>query len=267
MMSDFFKGKIAIVTGASSGIGAATARLLAERGATVVLATRRKDELENLARELGDAKAIAVDVTKEADLDRLVHETFKAYGRIDILVNNAGVLLYKPIVDSRPEEVRGMMEVNFFGAAACAMAVLKVMRRQRSGWIVNVSSIAGRVAFPNLGYYSATKFAFTGFSEALRQELAPEGVKVMSVNPGTVRTEMTRKIMEDAEARGKRTLPITPERVARAIVNGIESGKMEVYVPFLTYVLYCLHFLFPKFAEWLAWHFRASAPAPPAPYP
>lgn len=262
MPEDFFRDKVAIVTGASSGIGESVARLLSERGAKIVLAARRIDRLKNLSKELPGSLAVPTDVTDEQSVNRLIRKTMDSFGRIDILINNAGVLLYKPILESDTREIRYVTEVNFFGAVSCARGALSIMKKQGSGVIVNVSSIAGRVAFPNLGYYAASKFALTGFTEALRQEVGKDGIFVCAVNPGTVRTDMTRKILEEAAAKKKNVMPISPERVARAVLWAIEKRKIEVFVPFATRVLYWMHVAFPRFTEWLAWHFRASDPEP-----
>ena len=174
------------------------------------------------------------------------------------MINNAGILFYKTMAETSPEEVRRLMEVNFFGAVACANAVLPAMRARKSGTIVNVSSIAGRVGFPNLGYYCASKFALTGFSETLRQETAREGITVVTVSPGTVYTPMTKSIVDEARQRGKRMIPIGPETVARAICDGIVRKQTEVFIPWPTRVLNVLHFFFPLFAERLARQFRAG---------
>lgn len=257
-MSGFFKDKIVIITGASLGIGAAAARRLHREGARLVLAARGKDRLEALARELDGTLAVPTDVTKTHDVENLIQKTLAAFGRIDILVNNAGILVYKPLEETSPEEIRALMETNYFGAVNCANAVVKVMKEQKSGAIANVASIAGKVGFTNLGYYCASKFALMAYSHTLRQEVAPCGINVTAICPGTVETPMTQAILRKARAKGKHVLPIQPEEVADAILYGIREGKREVFVPRLTWFLYVLHFFFPGFVEWLAFYFRAS---------
>jgi short-subunit dehydrogenase len=253
-----FKDKVAIVTGASSGIGLATVRLLSLSGARVVLAARSQESLTVLTKEISNSIAVPTDVTDPAAVKNLVGRTLEIFGRIDILINNAGVLLYKPMAQSTLEEIRQVMEVNFFGAAACAMEVLPIMKKQKSGVIVNVSSIAGRVGLPNLGFYCASKFALTGFSETLRQEAVSDGVEVITVCPGTIYTPMVKTIVDDAISRGKKVTRIPPERVAQAMLKAIRQKKIEIFVPEPTRILNLLHFLFPRFAEWLAYRYRST---------
>ena len=247
-----------IVTRASGGIGESTARLLHRRGALVVLSARRKAELDRIADDLPGSFSVVADVTQPDSVARMVDGVLKKFGRIDILVNNAGILLYKPMMGTNLDEIRNVMETNFFGAVHCVHAVVSAMERQGQGWIVNVSSIAGRVGFPFIGYYCASKFAMTGFSETLRQELKPKNIFVSTVSPGTVYTPMTKNIVDDAISRGKNVMPISPDVVAVKILDAVEKRKLEVFVPKLTHLAYLLHFFFPRFLEWLAWRFRAS---------
>ena len=226
----------------------------------MVLAARAKDKLSALAAELPGSLSVPTDVSDPGSIQNLARRTEEEFGRIDILINNAGVLVYKPMLETTPQEIRRVMEVNYFGAVDCARAVLPAMLKQKSGVIVNISSVAGRVGLPNLGYYCASKFAFTGFSETLRQEVASKGITVITVSPGTIYTPMVKDIVDKAVARGKKLLPIPPERVAEAILQGIRNKDLEVFVPWPTAVLNWLHFLFPRFAEWLAFRYRASEP-------
>lgn len=257
-MKNIFRDQVVIVTGASSGIGEAAARKFAERGARVVLAARRVEPLEKLAKELPNSIAVPTDVTQLKSVENLVQKTLEKWGRIDILINNAGILVYKLVGDCTLQEARDIIETNFFGCVYCAHAVIPTMKKQKSGVIVNIASIAGKIGFPNLGYYGASKFALVGFSEALRQELKHEGIFVNTICPGTVYTPMTQKIVEEAMAKGKNIMPIRPEKVAGVILDSIEKKRAEVFVPVMTRWLYWLHFFFPKFTEWLAWKFRAA---------
>ncbi|MGQ0613335.1 MAG: SDR family NAD(P)-dependent oxidoreductase [Planctomycetaceae bacterium] len=179
------QGRIAIVTGASAGIGAATARLFAAEGARLVLNARRKERLEAVAGEIG-AIAVTGDVTEPAVRAALVEA---AGGRVDLLVNNAGYGEPGPVELVPEEAARRQLEVNLFAAAALARAVLPLMRRQRSGRILNVSSIAGRMGYPLFGWYCASKHALEGLSDALRFEARPFGIRVCLIEPGPIATE------------------------------------------------------------------------------
>lgn len=260
-MKSSVKGKVAIITGASEGIGLATAKLFHAKGAKVVLAARREDRLNEAGRALPGALTVTADVTREADVARIVENALKTFGTIDILINNAGMLVYKPMNETSMDEIRRVMELNFFGQVQCARAVMPHFLKQGSGTIINIGSISGRVGFPNLGYYAASKFALTAFSETLRQEVASKGLHVGLVNPGTVYTPLNKDILDKAKARGKRVTFIQPETVAQTVLGAAENQRDEVFVPFATRVLYILHLFFPKFVEWLAWKFRASDPA------
>jgi short-subunit dehydrogenase len=186
-------GQVAIVTGASAGIGEATARKLACEGATVVLAARRADRLEALRRELdsagGRALAVAGDITDAQDRARLVDETLRTFGQIDALVNNAGYGQRGPIELVPLGAIRQNFETNFFSLIGLTQLVIPVMRKRRSGRIVNVSSVAGRVARPLSSVYDSTKHALEAVSDGLRGELAQFGIKVVIIEPGFITTE------------------------------------------------------------------------------
>lgn len=194
-------GRVAIVTGASSGIGEATAETLASRGASVVLAARRENELETLADQIesagGEALSVPTDLTAEDDIDNLVDTTVAEFGSIDILVNNAGVMLLEPVERSDRENFRQMVEVNLLGLMNLTHAALPVMQEQGAGHIVNVSSTAGRDANANGSGYSATKFGVNAFSESLRQEVTAEGIRTTIIEPGAVETELPEHIPDE----------------------------------------------------------------------
>ncbi len=204
-MTDSLKDKVAIITGASSGIGEATARRLAESGARVVLAARRVERLEALAADIehhqGTALVAPTDVTDERSVQRLARTALDAFGRIDILINNAGIMPLSPISKLRVEEWDRMIDVNIKGVLYCVAATLPTMLEQGSGHIINVSSVAGRRPFPSGTVYSATKFAVRAISQGLRLELSPiKGIRVTDIEPGVVATELTHHITDNETA-------------------------------------------------------------------
>lgn len=194
------EGKIIIITGASSGMGEAAARHLAAQGARVVLGARRAERIEAIAAEITDAggKAIAVstDVTRREDLVRLVEAAVETYGRIDVLINNAGVMPLSPIDRLKIDEWDQMIDVNLKGVLYGVAAALPRMTAQKSGHIINLSSVAGHKLFPGSAIYSATKFGVRAFSEGLRQELKPYNIRTTNISPGAVQTELLEHISE-----------------------------------------------------------------------
>jgi short-subunit dehydrogenase len=220
------KGKVAVVTGASSGIGAATARELALRGASVVLASRAMDKLEALQRGIS---ASETDVSDKDSVEAMVGRAVGELGSLDVLVNNAGLGLSGRITEVRTEDVRHVFEVNAIGPLNCIQSALVHMGK--GGRIINVSSVVGRRAIPKVGAYCASKFALNALSDALRVEVAETGVSVTSVYPGTTRTsfrENSRRTRD--EKRGWRPKGVTPERVAQRIAEAAEKGPRDVYV-------------------------------------
>jgi NADP-dependent 3-hydroxy acid dehydrogenase YdfG len=194
MQSGELSGKVAAITGASSGIGEATARRLAKAGAAVSLAARRADRIQELAKSIeaegGRALAIETDITDEAQANAFVRQTKERIGRLDVLVNNAGVMLLGPVIGANTAEWRQMIEVNLLGLLYCTHAVLPILGEQGSGHIVNISSVAGRFANFGSAVYNLTKFGVNAFSEALRQEVVAANVKVTVIEPGFVATEL-----------------------------------------------------------------------------
>ena len=186
-------GQVAIVTGASAGIGEASVRWLAREGARVVMAARRLDRLDRIRREIeaggGIALSVAADVTSEADRRRLVREAVDKFGRIDALVNNAGYGQRGPIETVPVDNIRQNFETNLFSLIALTQLVIPVMRQQGSGRIINISSVAGRIARPLSSVYDATKHALEAISDGLRGELAPFGIEVVIIEPGFITTE------------------------------------------------------------------------------
>jgi short-subunit dehydrogenase len=234
-MEQTLKDKVAIVTGASIGIGEATARALAGRGAVVLLAARNEEKLRFLEREIlaagGRASAVRTDVADEASIEAMVERAVGEFGSVDILVNNAGLGLSGRVEDLRVEDLCYLFEVNLFGPLRCVQAVLPYMRR--GGRIINVSSVVGKRAIPKVGGYCATKAALNALSDALRVEVADRGITVTNVYPGTTRTafrENSRRTKD--EERGWRPRGVTPEKVAEKITHAAEKGGRDVYVTF-----------------------------------
>lgn len=197
-MQHRLNGRIALVTGASSGIGEATALALAEAGAKLAIAARRRDRLDALATRLAALGAeplvLAADLADESEAQRIVAETEAHYGRLDILVNNAGVMYLEPVEQADLGRWRQMLELNVLSLIASTQAALPGMRARRDGHIVNISSTAGRVANPNAAAYSATKFGVVAFSEALRREVYQHNIRVSVIEPGVVETELREHI-------------------------------------------------------------------------
>jgi uncharacterized protein len=222
---------IALVTGASSGIGAAAARRLArEPGAHVVLVARREDRLRALADELGAATPMAADLVDPEAPARIAERVEAEHGRLDVLVNNAGSSWHKPFGEGGYENVHRHLELNFDAQVRLTEALLPLLRRSAPSAIVNVSSVAGRVARASSGGYSASKFALAGWSDALHLEERRHGVHVGLVLPGFVATEgfpQTQMMRRPAT----RWIVSTPEKVAEAIMDAGPGGKAERYVP------------------------------------
>ncbi len=230
-MSARFEGQVVVITGGGRGIGRATALEFAGEGATCVLAGRRMDALRTAAGEVtyagGRALTVHCDVMKEEDLNTLVGKTLEAFGRIDVLVNNAGVVTGGRLDEIDREDVARMVGVNVWAPVRLTQLVLPLMREQKGGTIVNVSSLAGRMGVPFYATYCATKFALRGFSEALRRELRPEGIHVMAVYPGGTATDMLENVEFD---RFGFVSVATAEQVGRAIVRGVRWKQPEVFI-------------------------------------
>lgn len=224
------RGAVAVVTGASSGIGESTAILLARAGAKVVLAARRLERLESLGERIsahgGEALPVHCDVAEPADLAELVARTDEAYGRCDVLVNNAGIPGGGPFRSLTPQQIERVMRVNVLGVMLGTQAFLPMMLEQRRGHIVNVASLAGRFATPGSAIYGASKHAVVAFGEALSYELKPLGILVTTVNPGFTRTEGFPQ--DEIPSR----LVMRREHVAGVIVDVVRRGRSpEVSVP------------------------------------
>ncbi|MGO9319471.1 MAG: SDR family oxidoreductase [Solirubrobacteraceae bacterium] len=224
-------GAVCIVTGASSGIGAASARLLSARGAKVVLAARRAERLQALAAELPGSLAIPTDVTAAGQIERLVARAVDSYGTVDALVNNAGQGLHVPLEQLDPADLRAVFELNVVAPLVGMQTVLPVMRAGSGGAIVNVSSATSLRVFPGLGGYSATKAALNMLSQVARLELADAGVSVSVVYPSVTATEFHQKLRAGQLVSGARRIaPDPPELVAEAIAFALQRGEPHVLV-------------------------------------
>ena len=224
-------GKVVAITGASSGIGEATARLLADRGAAVVLGARRADRLDKLAEEIrasgGRAVAVTTDVTRPEDLRRLVDRAVTQFGRLDVLVSNAGISKIGPVADLDVNGWSAMIDVNFRGVLHGIAAALPVFRRQGRGHLVTTVSTAGLKIVPTMAVYAATKNAVRTLLEGLRQESTDGVLRTTAVSPGYIRTELADSIdnpeVREQIRRNSDASAIPPDAVARAIAFAIEQ--------------------------------------------
>ncbi|MEW5841088.1 MAG: SDR family oxidoreductase [Thermoproteota archaeon] len=226
------EGKVAVITGGSSGIGYATALALSKAGAKVAAGARRTDRLEQLKAEIekigGEALVGRLDVTKKADCDSFINDVVKKWGTVDILVNNAGLMPLSFFKNLKVDEWDRMVDVNLKGVLYAAAAVVPHMIAQKSGHIVNISSIAGRVVFPAGSVYCATKHAVTAFSEGLRQELSQRySIRVTAIEPGVVDTELNNTITDASLQKfvesTKQMAALHAEDIANAILFAVES--------------------------------------------
>jgi clavulanate-9-aldehyde reductase len=223
------QGRTVAITGASSGIGEATALACARAGAAVALAARREDRINDLAKRIEDeggrAVALPTDVSDERQARAFVEHAYEQLGGLDVLINNAGVMLLGPIPGADTDEWRRMIDANVYGVLYCTHAALPVMLQNGSGHIVNVSSVAGRVARAFSGVYNLTKWGVNAFSEALRQEVTGQGIRVTIVEPGAVATELPGhnkpEVIEAMRASFEGTTPLEADDIARAIVYAI----------------------------------------------
>ncbi|MBT2325837.1 SDR family oxidoreductase [Variovorax paradoxus] len=230
-VQDNIRDKVVIITGASSGLGEATARLLAQRGARLVLAARRKERLDQLAAELRGAGAqvsvVAADVSRRADVDAIAAAALRDFGRIDVLVNNAGIMPLSPLDKLKVDEWERMIDVNIKGVLYGIAAVLPVMRESGRGHVINLSSVAGFKVFAPIGtVYSATKFAVRAISEGLRAE-ASAGIRSTIISPGAADSELKHNSSDADTSAGVKAFyeanQIPADAVARAIAYAIEQ--------------------------------------------
>jgi len=234
VQSDTLAGKVAVVTGASSGIGEATALALAGKGAGVVLVARREERLQELARQVrsagGRAEVVVADIAQEAQARLAVERAVNAFGRVDILVNNAGLMLLGPVTGADTTDWRRMIDVNLLGLMYTTHAALPHMRTGGGGHIVNISSVSGRGASPTSAGYSASKWGVGGFSEGLRQEVRLDRIRVTVIEPGVVATELTDHITHQDtktayEGRIGTMTPLESEDIAAAVVYAVTQPE------------------------------------------
>jgi NADP-dependent 3-hydroxy acid dehydrogenase YdfG len=232
-MSNNVEGKVVVITGASSGLGEATARLLSAQGASVVLGARRVDRLQSLANELtasgGKALVVATDVTHCDQVKRLVDAAVQAYGCIDVMINNAGLMPQSPLERLKIEEWDRTIDVNIKGVLYGIAAVLPQMKQQKAGHIINVSSVAGHKVGPGFAVYAATKHAVRALSEGLRQEVKPYNIRTTVISPGAVATELPNSVTEPdiAERIHKfyKEIAIPAESFARAVAFAMSQPE------------------------------------------
>jgi NADP-dependent 3-hydroxy acid dehydrogenase YdfG len=252
-------GKVVIVTGASSGIGEASAREFARAGAITVLAARRAERLERLQKEIeargGTALAVPTDVTDPDQIEHLVQTTLATFGRIDVLANIAGWALYQWLEELTFEELRRMYDVNVIGLTELTRQVLPTMKQQRSGFILNMSSYASRVSVPPLTMYASTKSAVEGLTDGLRRELLPWGITVIRIHPSSVKdTEFNQRVVREGGVE-YRSLPIgriSRERLARHIVGLIERPRRALFISRVYEVFVLLNKFVPELVDWFS---------------
>ena len=224
-------GTVILITGASSGIGAATARLVAEQGGLPILTARRADRLEALAQELPGALAVQADVRNPEQVRQLVETTLEHHGRVDVLVNNAGQGLHLPLEQVSLGDLVAITELNFYAPLIAMQAVIPVMRSQGTGAIVNISSGTSRMVLPGVGAYAATKSALNMMSLVAREELASDGI-VSVVYPSVTATEFHKRLRAGGMPAGAGGLtPHSPGYVAKAIIHALHTGEAEVIIP------------------------------------
>ena len=250
-------GKVVVVTGASMGIGEAIAKIFADQGATVVLLSRDSGRVEAARDRVGHGErtlALACDVRYREEIDRAIGLTMHHFHRIDLWVNNAGHGLMDSVAGMDMAACRELFDTNFFGAVAAMQAVVPLMRSQGGGTIINISSVAGHIPLPGSAAYSATKFALNAIGKAAGLELKKDGIHLLTVCPGYVRTDFGKNAVQGNEL--KRVRPatvrgITAERVARATLQGYRKRKREVIVPWSMHIPVRIYQLLPGLVEWV----------------
>ncbi len=242
------KDKIVVITGASSGIGAEIAMLAAKQGGIPILMARSLDKLQQVAEKIdGEHAVYQLDVGKTDQVNTVIKEVIHRYKRIDVLINNAGYGVFDYVVDATIEDLEAMMNVNYLGMVRCIKAVLPSMLVQQSGQIINIASVAGKIATAKSVGYSATKFAMIGFTNGLRHELKGTGIYASTVNPGPIDTPFFDKAdPEGTYVENVKWLMLTPEKVANKVMKVMIHKKREITIPFMASVGTKLFSIFPK---------------------
>src|SRR5262249_6207296 len=246
-----YRGRVAIVTGASSGIGRQLALDLASRGASVVISARRRALLDQVADECrargGSAEALAGDVGERAVVESMAARAAERFGRLDVVVNNGRIPKDQQIYHGTAEDVDTVLRVNFLAPAFLTLAALPAMLRRGEGWVVNISSAAGKLPPPRETVYAASKFALTGFTEGLWLDLAGSGIHAAVIHVGPIDTEIWHKTDEPTAYRGRK---LPPSAVSAAVFRAIEQRRHEVWVPGALRLAWWLRLLAPGLFRW-----------------
>ena len=230
-----FKDKVIVITGASSGIGEASAEEFAKRGANIVLVARRKDKLEqvekNLAKHPVKILSLICDVSEKEQVKQMVEKVLETFPQVDVLINNAGFVIYGKVEELSIEDVESQMKTNYFGTIYCTKLFLPHFLKQNSGHIVNVASVGGSFGVPGIATYCATKFALLGFSEGLYHELHETNVGVTVVSPIMVRTNLFDHPSFKNFTKFATGISLSADTVAKAIIKASNSSRLEIVVP------------------------------------
>jgi len=261
---DFWKDKVVLVTGGSSGLGRVIAGEFAGAGAKIVIAALEAEAVEEAAAEFSrrgtDVLGVHADITRQADVDALLAQTLERFGRLDVLVNNAGRSMRGKLVDTPVEQFRSLMELNLFAVVRCTQAAIPHLLARR-GHVVNIGSLAAKSAARWLGAYPATKFALAAYSQQLRLELGPSGLHVLLVCPGPLARDEPRLYplegLEELPERARRpgagvkVGPVSPQKLAKAILRACQRRKPELVIPGKVRLLFALSQLWPTLGDWI----------------
>ena len=260
----YFKDKVVLVTGGSSGLGRVIAEAFGKAGAKLVIAALEAEAVETAAREMRDAGhdvlGVHADITRQDDVDSLFQQAVDRFGRLDVLVNNAGRSMRGKLIDTTPEQFRELMELNFIALTRCTRAAVPHLLKQR-GHVVNIGSLGAKSAARWLGAYPATKFAVAAYSQQLRLELGPEGLHVLLVCPGPIARNDARLYplegVEDIPERARRpgggvkVGKISPEKLTQAILRACERRQPELIIPAKARLLFAISQLSPRLGDWI----------------